>query len=422
MSETSIITSVKEVTFDSVIAEFDKPAVTEPRKSFTAELESNPILDSPIKPEEKKVDEIKVEDKPVVDVKVEEKKPVVDKSPGKVEIKDIDSVLDRPDEEEEEIKEAKKGEMGLLSALEDLTKDEIIFPFEEDKPISEYSADDIKELLKANIEHQKKEALNTEINEFFESLPQEIQYAAKYVADGGTDLKGLFKALAATEEIKSLDTKQLKDRESIIREYYRAIDWGTEDEIQEEVDRVKELGDTEMEKLSNKYKPKLEKMHDQVTQQQLARQEGARKLQEQEMNGYLENANDAILAGKLGEIALDKKTQASLWAGLTQPGYQTRRGAQTNELGHLLEKYQYTEPNFELVYKALWLLRDEKGFFEAISKQLKNEVVSQTVRVLKTEQGKKTATGAPEEGTPGAKKTQKVIKRTNPGFLSGMKP
>lgn len=426
MADNTISTSVKEVTFDAIIAEFDKAEETTERKSFTADFDKgNPVLDKPLeeKKEEPKKEEVKEDTVTPPDEKKEEPKKD-EKAPGKVEIKDVDSVLDRPNEDEIEVKDEKKvGDVGLISALQDLEKEEVIFSFQgEEKPLSDYTVEDIKELLKANIEHHRKEVLDTEITEFFDSLPKEIQYAARYVADGGTDLKALFKALAATEEIKSLDTKQMKDRESIIREYYRAMDWGTEEEITEEVERVKELGESELEKIANKYKPKLEKMHEEVTKQHLARQEKARRIQEQEMENYLENAQEAIISGKIGDIQLDKKTQATLWAGLTQPGYQTRRGAATNELGHLLEKYQYTEPNFELMYEVLWLLRDKKGYQEAISKKLKNEVVSQTVRVLKTEQGKKTASGTrdekPEDTSIPKKKT---IPRKNPGFLSGLK-
>jgi len=413
----NISTSIKDVTFDSIISEFEKPVEKTESVGLMKDIDkSNPVLDGPISTDPPKVEPAKVEppkkDETVIDPKKKD-----------VPITDIDSVLDRPDENDDDEDPSKKGVQpaNFVSVLEELTKEDILFPFDEDKPLSNYSNEDLKELLKANIEHHKKEALNTEINEFFESLPQEIQYAAKYVADGGTDLKGLFKALAATEEIRSLDTKQLKDRESIIREYYRAIDWGSEDEISEEVDRIKELGDSEVEKLANKYKPKLEKMHEEVIKQQLTRQERTRAIQEQEMQTYLENAQEAIISGKLGDLQLDKKTQSALWAGLTQASYQTRRGATTNELGHLLEKYQYIEPNFELMYEALWLLRDPKGFKEAVAKNLKNAVVSETVRVLKTEQGKKTATSTVPEPNADGERKRKSIPKPTPGFLSGLK-
>lgn len=413
----NISTSVKDVTFDSIISEFEKPVEkTDPPDLMKNIDKSNPILDAPIKKEEPVAVDPPTADPPKKDADV------LDPKKKDVPIKDIDSVLDRVDDDDDDDKNKDAVQpASFVSVLEELTKEEVLFPFDEDKPLSNYSNEDLKELLKANIEHHKKEALNTEINEFFESLPQEIQYAAKYVADGGTDLKGLFKALAATEEIRSLDTKQLKDRESIIREYYRAIDWGSEDEISEEVDRIKELGDSEVEKLANKYKPKLEKMHEEVIKQQLTRQERTRAIQEQEMQTYLENAQEAIVSGKLGDLQLDKKTQSALWAGLTQASYQTRRGATTNELGHLLEKYQYIEPNFELMYEALWLLRDPKGFKEAVAKNLKNAVVSETVRVLKTEQGKKSATSSTPDPVVDTERKRKSIPKPQPNFLSGLK-
>jgi len=416
MAENKISTTVKDVSFDDILAEFDKPKddqVLSTSKFIPDPNAENKVFDAPIKKEEPApvVDD---KDKP----KVANEGTAIETKLEKVEIKDLDSVLDR--KPEEEVEEEKK-ESSLISVLDELTKEDILIPFDMDKPISQYSHEDLKELIKENINHHKKEALETEIGEFFESLPAEIQYAAKYVADGGNDLKGLFKALAATEEIKSLDVKNVKDRESIIREYYRAIEWGNEDEVEEEVERVKELGESELEKLANKFKPKLEKMHEEVTQQQIGRQERAKKIQQEEMNFYLENAHEAIKAGKIDEIQLDKKTQSALWAGLTQPSYQTRRGAITNKLGHLLEKYQYTEPNFNLIYKVLWLLEDEKGFEDAVSKKTGNKVVSDTVRVLKTEQSKKTGNGIKDGEPDNTREKKKVLTRNVPNFMSGLK-
>jgi hypothetical protein len=38
----------------------------------------------------------------------------------------------------------------------------------------------------------KQEVASQTPQQFFESLPEELQYAAKYVADGGNDLNQLF--------------------------------------------------------------------------------------------------------------------------------------------------------------------------------------------------------------------------------------
>ena len=53
--------------------------------------------------------------------------------------------------------------------------------------------------------------------QFFESLPEELQIAARYVAEGGTDMKGLFSTLAQVEEVRDLDVKNERDQEMIIQ-------------------------------------------------------------------------------------------------------------------------------------------------------------------------------------------------------------
>jgi hypothetical protein len=419
MSENKITTNITEVTFDDVIAEFDKESATDTPINLVAPTPESKDFDKTKEQIAKEEDEEKKKKEAAAASKtetpVQESELVVTDAP----VKDIDSVLESDEEEEVEVKQDTSS---LFSAIEKLIEDEVIFPFDEEKPIAEYTADDIRELLKANIDHQRKDAVENEVGEFFEALPKQLQYAAKYVAEGGTDLKGLFKALAATEEIKTLDTTTSNGRETVIREYYRAIDWGTDEEIEEELEKLREGGDTELEKVANKFKPKLEKMFEEVTKDKIARQERAQEMAREEAQQYLDNAHEAIKAGKLGSIALDKKTQTSLWAGLTQTSYQTRRGTTTNELGHLLEKYQYTEPNFELMYQVLWLLKDPEGFKESIGKAAKTETVSETARVLRTEQGKKTATTLTKEEKTDNKVGKKAIKRTiPPSFMGGFK-
>ncbi len=423
MAENTITTSVKELTFDDVMATFEDETITPPpAPSLLGNKEEEKVVlnktAEEIKKEEEEEERKKKEAKPEVP-------PVAATPAAEIVVKDVDTVLDSVDDDDEDVDEPedkKEEPSSLIGALQKLIEEDVLLPFDEEKALEEYSAEDLTELLKANIEHQRKEALESEVGEFFAALPKELQYAAKYVADGGTDMKGLFKALAATEEIKTVDTSTPSGMETVIREYYRAIDWGTDEEIAEEVEKLREAGEKEMEKIANKFKPKLEKMHEEVTKQHIQRQERASALAAQEMEQYLDNAHEAIKSGKLGTVQLDKKTQSSLWAGLTQPTHQTRRGATTNELGHLLEKYQYTEPNFALMYKVLWLLKDEKGFEENLKKSGKTEGASETARVLKTEQGKKTPTGTQKKKEDDAT-IRKTIKRNQPpSFMSGIKP
>jgi hypothetical protein len=55
-------------------------------------------------------------------------------------------------------------------------------------------------------------------------------------------------------------------------------------------------------------------------------------------------------------------------------------------LGHLLEKYQFVEPNYSLISEALWLLQDPVSYKAKIMVKGAQKSVEKTVRKLKTEQ------------------------------------
>jgi hypothetical protein len=231
--------------------------------------------------------------------------------------------------------------------------------------------------------------------EFFQSLPDELQYAAKYVADGGQDLKGLFKALAQVEEVRELDPTQDSDQETIIRSYLQATQFGSAEEIEEELTTWKDLG--VLEKKAKQFKPKLDQMQEQIVQAQLAEQEARQQQQQQAAQAYMQNVFEALRPAEINGLKLDKKTQAQLYSGLTQPQYPSISGRPTNMLGHLLEKYQFVEPNYPLIAEALWLLSDPEGYRSQLVKTGKNDAVAQTVRQLKTEQARKTAASSVDD-------------------------
>jgi hypothetical protein len=196
----------------------------------------------------------------------------------------------------------------------------------------------------------------------------------------------LFRILSEVEEHRQLNPKDSKDQEQIVREYLRATNFGNEEEIDEEIYSWKDRGDLESKAL--KFKPKLDKMQEQVVAKKLAQQENMRKQQQQAANAYMQNVYNTLNAGEVNGIKLDKKVQGMLYTGLVQPSYPSISGKQTNMLGHLLEKYQYVEPRHDLIAEALWLLADPDGYKAKIKDQGKNAAVEKTVRQLKTEQAK----------------------------------
>ena len=235
-------------------------------------------------------------------------------------------------------------------------------------------------------------------------MPEELQIAARYVADGGTDLKGLFGALSTVEETRELDVKNESDQRKIITEYLTATGYGDAKEIQEEIEVWEDLG--KLEKQANKFKPKLDKMQEKVVARRLKEQEMKKQQQQKASEDYMKSVYETLKDGKIGETKIDRKTQSLLYNGLVNPAYPSINGKNTNLLGHLLEKYQFVEPNYDIITEALWLLADPKGYKATLMKQGENKAVEQTVRKLKSAQANKTtsASGVQKEETTGKRK------------------
>lgn len=299
---------------------------------------------------------------------------------------------------------------GLVDTFSKLIDEGLIMPFDDDKPLEDYSSKDWKELIEANFNERERKVKERTPVEFFNALPQELQIAAKYVSDGGQDLKGLFKALAQVEEVRDLDPDIESDQEYIVRQYLRATQFGTADEIEEEIESWKD-----MDKLGEKalkFKPKLDRMQEQIVAQQLAEQEHRKEQQRLAAETYMENVYETLKPADLNGIKLDKKTQGMLYSGLVQPSYPSISGKPTNLLGHLLEKYQFVEPKHDLIAEVLWLLADPDNYKDQIRKQGKTEATKETVRNLKTEETRsRTSFSSSEEKED--KKSPKIPRNNN---------
>lgn len=335
-----------------------------------------------------------------------------------------DDLLDSLDDDQEETK-AKPGrpkteKSGLVEFLKKRIESKDMFAFddydEKTQDLGDYlgtlSEKDIDELWQANMDNMKQEVAAKTPKEFFESLPDELQYAAKYVADGGQDLKGLFQALARVEQVRELDPTEENDQENIVRSYLSATGFGNAEEIDEELTTWKDLG--VLEKKAKQFKPKLDQMQEEIVQSQLQEQEARKEQQQEAADAYIKNVFEALRPAEINGLKLDKKTQAQLYSGLVQPQYPSISGRPTNLLGHLLEKYQFVEPNYPLIAEALWLLSNPDEYRQNLTKQGKTQAVEQTVRQLKTEQSRKSVSTYNDDDEPKARKIarpQNIFKR-----------
>ena len=325
----------------------------------------------------------------------------------------LDDEMDPEVETSEQPKKGRRRISGISDVFNKLIEKDKIIPFDDEKSLDEYSAKDWEELIEANMQEVANKVRRETPKQFFESLPQELQIAARYVAEGGTDLKELFKTLASVEETRTLDVSKERDQEMIIKDYLSATGYGTMDEIEEEIELWKDLG--KLEQQASKFKPKLDKMQEKVIARKLEEQEMRRKQQEQASKQYMSNVYETLKGGKLGDLKVDKKTQAMLYNGLVQPNFPSVSGRNTNLLGHLLEKYQFVEPNYTLISEALWLLSDPNGYKSKIMEKGAQKSIENTVRKLKTEQSsrKTTSLGVRNQEENNKRSPKKKITRKN---------
>ncbi len=305
---------------------------------------------------------------------------------------------------------------GLAELASKMIEEGTLVPFDDDKSLEEYTTKDFRELFEANFQERENKVREDTPKEFFNSLPEELQIAAKYVADGGQDLKSLFRTLAHVEEMRSLNPADENDQAEIARQYLYATNFGTPDEIESEIEDWSDVG--KLGQKANQFKPKLDRMQEEIVANQLAEQEQRKDQQQKQAKAYTDSVYNTLVTGELSGVKLDKKIQSMLYSGLVQPNYPSISGKQTNMLGHLLEKYQFIEPNHGLIAKALWLLADPDGFEAKIREQGSKQAVEKTVRQLKTEESRKLASSSStdefEEQKRGtAKPQQRTIPRAN---------
>lgn len=317
----------------------------------------------------------------------------------------------------EDFEERNKGgrPAALISATKKLIEKGIMVPFEDDKKLEDYSAEDFEELLEANFEHYQEKLGQQTAQHFFQSLPPEMQQAYEYIANGGQDLKGMFSALAASREIYELDISHEAGQKQAIRAYLQATGFGSPEEIEDEVYAYEDRGD--LEKKAKQFKPKLDAMQQQMVNQRIIEQENQAKMRRQQSQKYIESVYSALEPGKLGDLELDNKTQNMLYAGLVQSNYPSINGRQTNMLGHLLEKYQWVEPRHDLIAEALWLLADPDGYKSQVRTVQDKETNARTLRTLKTEQATKNTAVEEEQEQDARRGMQRGIPRQKRNFF-----
>jgi hypothetical protein len=382
---------------DSIMLPSDGKEEEKPKSLFSKEEIDTTFLDNPrATPEERQ--------------EAKEKKAEVEET-----INELDGLISQ-EEDAGNKGRPKVDKSGLAELATKMIEEGTLIPFDDDKPLEEYTTKDFRELFEANFQEREDKARESTPKEFFASLPEELQIAAKYVADGGQDLKGLFRTLAQVEEVFELDPENDYHQEEIARQYLYATNFGTPEEIEDEINDWKDID--KLGQKAKQFKPKLDRMHEEVVARKLAEQEYKKQQQAEQARDYQDNVYNTLAAGELGGLKLDKKVQGMLYSGLVQPSYSSISGKQTNLLGHLLEKYQFVEPRHDLIAEALWLLSDPDGYRSKVKEQGSKATTEKVVRQLKTEEARKissssTNTGEEDNRRSTSKTPQRTISRPN---------
>ena len=409
MAEKKVETEIQtvEMNLDEILGQPGADSILTPDE----EKSEKPGIFSQVKTDTKFLDKT---EKPVEEEKEDVKSEKIEDEPVEDELEDTtnEEFLNNPSTEVEK----KSGRpQGIVSVTKKLIEKGTIVPFEDRKKIEEYTEEDFEELYEANFQQIKEQVEKEFPEQFFSQLPPELQRAYEYVANGGSDIKGLFYALAATQEMRDLDITSEDGQKYAVRSYLQATSWGTPEEIEDEINSLEDKG--ELSKKAKQFKPKLDAMQQQIVNQKLQNQAIAQEQRAKQSQKYIDSVYDTLEKGELNGLRLDNKTQNMLYAGLIQSNYPSISGRQTNLLGHLLEKYQWVEPRHDLIAEALWLLADPDGYKQNITTNVKKLTNKETIRKLKTEQANKEGNADNEYDEPINKGTSRTISRPKRNFF-----
>lgn len=345
-----------------------------------------------------------------VDIKIDENADDDDEGEeGKEKNKEVnlDDVIPSlsPDDDNEE-KDGSHKVYNNADVFKKLIEKKLIIPFEDDKPLEEYTDKDFIELMETNIEERSKDIEAKVQEEFFSSLPKELQMATKYVVDGGTDLQGLFRALLQSNQVQQLDANEPSHQEHIARAYLHATNFGTSEIIEDQIREWYENGT--LEKRAKQFKPVIDKMQEEVVNKQLQEQEKFKQQQIEKRKAFIDNIANVLKVGELNGIKIDKKRQEMLFNEMTTTKYQARNGFPTNLFGKLLDDYQWGDkPRYDLIAEALWLLAEPEEYKKAIRESGKKEAAEEAVRKLKMAQ----ESGESNSSMPEDKSERRTVKR-----------
>lgn len=330
----------------------------------------------------------------------------------------LSNILDKDleDEDDETITDSQKTtskvgrKPGLIEVIDKLSKKGLLDLFEDNTDISSYTLEDIEELIETNIIAKVNEVAQQAPLEIFGKLDPKLQDVISYALNGGTDITNVLKNVARSQEITDLSLDKEEDQERIVREWLRTTGSYTDEEIEDEITSY--IDRNELTKKASQFKPKLDKKQAEIMEAKLVEQEEKRKSAEAAKKTYAETIFNTLNKTDLNGLKLNNRIQTALYYGLTDTThYQDREGNSTNELGYLLERYQFgKDANPSILLEALWLLKDPAGYRQSVLSIGQQQAHSKTYRSLKTAEGER-ITSSSKQGEDRSTPSRNTLQR-----------
>jgi hypothetical protein len=259
--------------------------------------------------------------------------------------------------------------------IKKLVDEGVISVYEDKEDIEEYTHDELVKLIKDNIEEVNKKAQEQAILSLLDTLPEEVQYVIEYALRDGKDFKKVFKLLAEYDETK--DITSALDDEDVLMLYYKETKGMDEEEIESLIESYKRKGIFNS-KVSQARK-ELTEIRKSKIQEEIKKQEVEAEERRKGFEQFKNNLISSIEKSNLFKTDKTKKLKDEFVSSLLEIKYDSISGQKTNKFNHLLEKYLYVEPNYDLIAEVYWLMSNPQSYKEFIRSDVKQKVIKEEV-------------------------------------------
>lgn len=281
-----------------------------------------------------------------------------------------------------DIQEGKYENIDELRAIADsLVKDGVIVPYEDNQDVKTYSSDEIKSLIKDNLEYIRKQVAAEAIEKFFDDLPYEVQDIILYYMGGGKDVKGMLREIFESKNVEEIDVSDDSGAEYIVRKYLKDVENMKDDEVEEELKAYKESNI--LKNRAAKYKDRLISIRNEEIEKKKKEQESVAEKKRKMYEEFVKNVNDQISKYQPFVADIPSDVIDSIRRGLINNDFDSVTGVKTNILGNLIEKHLITSPNIRLVAEAVYLLMDPENYKKNVYDRIRSQVLSEERSKLK---------------------------------------